>query len=571
MWTSPRPTGPFPVWKLYKLLYFSVDLWYNKHMKKTDNFQTSNAEMVTISRAEYEKLQAQSKRISELESRVDVLMEALRLSRHKQFGASSEKSEETLMEQLSFLFNEAEAFSAAEKEEAENITVVAAHKRHKKHEYTLDSIPGDIPTERIEHRLEDEDLVCPQCGDTMTEIGTEVVNKLKIVPAQIIVEQHVYYSYACKSCAETADEGCETPIAKAPHEKSIIPGSFATPEAIAHIMTQKFVMGSPLYRQEQELNRQGISLSRQTMSNWILRATEDYLKPVYKQLYKELLNRDVLHADETTLQVLHEPGKKPQADSYMWLYRTSGDTDKPIVLYEYQPGRGGKHPKAFLTGDKGYIHTDGYAVYHDLGDDITVVGCWAHARRKFDEAIKSLSKSKAKGSSAYQGLAYCDLLFAIEKGLAEKNATAEERYKERLEQAKPVLDAMFAWANSRTAAPKSALGKALHYLKEQCPYLTNYLKDGRLELSNNRAERSIKPFVIDRKNFLFANTPKGATGSAVMFSLIQTAIENGLEPYKYLTWLMKKAKSADLTDEQTTQTLLPWNAPAECRITARKA
>ena len=163
----------------------------------------------------------------------------------------------------------------------------------------------------------------------MTEIGTEVVNKLKIVPAQIIVEQHVYYSYACKSCAETADEGCETPIARTPHEKSVIPGSFATPEAIAHIMTQKFVMGSPLYRQEQELNRQGISLSRQTMSNWILKASETYLAPVYEQLHRELLARDVLHSDDTTLQVLHEPGKKPQTNSYMWLYRTSGDTDKP--------------------------------------------------------------------------------------------------------------------------------------------------------------------------------------------------------------------------------------------------
>ena len=468
-------------------------------MKKTEISQTSNAEMVTISRAEYEKLQAQSKRVSEFESRVDLLMEALRLARHKQFGASSEKSEDTLMEQLSFLFNEAEVFSAADKEEAENITVVAAHKRHKKHEYTLDNIPEDIPKERVEHRLEGENLVCPQCGVIMTEIGTEVVNKLKIIPAQTIVEQHVYYTYACQTCNK---EDIETPVVKAPREKNIIPGSFATPEAIAHIMTQKFVMGSPLYRQEQELNRKGISLSRQTMSNWILKATEDYLLPVYEQLHKELLKRDVLHADETTLQVLHEPGKKPQSDSYMWLYRTSGDTDKPIVLYEYQPGRGAKHPKEFLTGYTGYLHTDGYAGYHDLGEDITVVGCWAHARRKFDEAVKSLPKGKAKGSSASQGLAYCNLLFEIEQGLSEK--TADERYEQRLKQTKPVLDAMLSWANSRTAAPKSALGKAFHYVKEQWPYLTNYLKDGRLEISNNRAERSIKPFVIDRKNFLYA-------------------------------------------------------------------
>lgn len=533
-------------------------------MKITEMNQTSNAEMVTISRAEYEeknaRLAAQDERISRLENQVELLMEALRLARHKQFGASSEKSKDTLMEQLSFLFNEAEVFSATEKDVEENVTTVAAHKRHKKHEYTLENIPEGIETKQVEHRLEGEDLICPQCGDTMTEIGKEVVQTLEFIPARAVVREDIYYTYACKSCSESADEGCETPIVKAPREKNIIPGSFATPEAIAHIMTQKFVMGSPLYRQEQEINRQGIHLSRQTMSNWILRATEDYLTPVYEQLHKELLKRDVLHADETTLQVLHEPGKKPQTDSYMWLYRTSGDTDKPIVLYEYQPGRGAKHPKEFLAGYKGYLHTDGYAGYHDLGEDITVVGCWAHLRRKFDEAVKSLPKGKSKGSSASQGLAYCNLLFEIEQGLADK--TAEERYEERLKQAKPVLDAMLSWANSRTAAPQSALGKAFHYLKEQWPYLTHYLKDGRLEISNNRAERSIKPFVIDRKNFLFANTPNGATGSAIMFSLIQTAIENGLDPYKYLTWLLKQAKDADLADNYFIQSLLPWNASA---------
>ncbi len=526
-------------------------------METTENVQVNNAEMVTISRAEYERFQAQSKRISELESRVDMLMEALRLARHKRFGASSEKSEEPLMEQLSFLFNEAEVFS---EEKEEPVTVVAAHKRHKKHEYTLDNIPEGTKTEVVEHTLEGEDVVCPECGSTMTEIGVEEVCTLKLIPAKTVVVKHRYHTYACQNCDK---ENIETPVVKAPREKNIIPGSFAAPEAIAHIMTQKFVMGSPLYRQEQELNRQGILLSRQTMSNWILRAAEDYLTPVYEQLHRELLKRDVLHADETTLQVLHEPDKKPQSESYMWLYRTGGDTDRPIVLYEYQPGRGAKHPEAFLDGFNGYLHTDGYAGYHNLPEEITVVGCWAHARRKFDEAVKSLPKGKAKGSSAYQGLAYCNLLFAIEQGLADR--TPKERYHERLKQAKPVLDAMLSWANVRTAAPKSALGTALNYLKEQWPYLTNYLNDGRLEISNNRAERSIKPFVIDRKNFLFANTPKGAAGSAVIFSLIQTAIENGLDPYRYLTWLMKTANGADLTQTKSVQVLFPWNAPAECR------
>lgn len=526
--------------------------------------RTGNPEMVTISRAEYEeknaRLASQDERISRLESQIELLTEALRLARHKQFGASSEKTDESVMEQMSFLFNEAEVFSAAEKEEPGE-TDVTGHKRHKKHTYTLDTIPEGIPTKQVEHRLEGEDLVCPQCGNTMTEIGKEVVKTLEILPARYIVREDIYFTYACKSCGEHADEGCETPIVKVPREKNIISGSFATLEAVAYIMTQKFVMGSPLYRQDREVNRKGIQLSRQTMSNWILRATEEYLAPVYQRLHEELLKREVLHADETALQVLHEPGKKPQSDSYMWLYRTSGDTEQPIVLFEYQPRRGAKHPKEFLAGFQGYLHMDGYAGYHSLPEGITVIGCWAHLRRKFDEAVKSLPKGKANGSSAAQGLAYCDLLFKLEDSWTE--LTPEERYNQRLEQAKPVLDAMLAWANTRTAAPKSALGKAFTYLKEQWSYLTNYLRDGRLELSNNRAERSIKPFVIDRKNFLFANTPKGATDSAIMFSMIQTAIENGLDPYRYLTWLLKTANNADLENTDIIESLLPWNAPGK--------
>ncbi|MDO5544406.1 MAG: IS66 family transposase [Eubacteriales bacterium] len=321
-------------------------------MKQYSRITTSNPETVTVSRAEYE---AQRERIAQLDQKVSVLMEALRLARHKRFSASSEKTDESVMEQLSFLFNEAEVYADKQKE-APVPPAADASKKHKKREYTLDTIPEGTPTEVVEHRLEGEALVCPECGSTMTEIGKEVVNKLKIKPAEVIVEQHIYYTYACRKCNET---GIETPVVKAPREKSIIPGSFATPEAIAHIMTQKFVMGSPLYRQEQELNRQGIQLSRQTMSNWILRATEDYLQPVYRRLHEELLKREVLHADETTLQVLHEPGKAPQSDSFMWLYRTSGDTDKPIVLYEYQPGRGAAHPEAFLKGFHGYLYTDG--------------------------------------------------------------------------------------------------------------------------------------------------------------------------------------------------------------------
>ena len=281
------------------------------------------------------------------------------------------------------------------------------------------------------------------------------------------------------------------------------------PEAIAHIMAQKFVMYVPLYRQEQEWGRQRLELSRQTMSNWVLRAAEDWLGPVYDVLHRRLVLREVLHADETTLQVLREPGKKAQSKSYMWLYRTGGDGGVPIVLYEYQPSRKAEHAEKFLEGFSGHLHADGHQGYHRLPENIRVVGRWAHARRKFDEALNALPPDKREGAAAYTGLDYCNKLFAWEERF--KELSPEERTKQRLKEEKPLLDALLAWADSisGSAAPKSALGKALYYLKEQWTYLIRYLEDGRLELSNNRAERSIKPFVIGRKNFLFADSPLG--------------------------------------------------------------
>ena len=524
--------------------------------------ETSNAEAISALRAENEALKAEYAALkaehAELSQKVDWLMEQLRLHRQKRFGASSEKTDENGLEQLSLLFNETEVYAEQEKTKP---VAVAAHMRNRKSGSVKDIVPDNIPVEVVEHRLSEEELSCPICGTEMVEIGKEVRQTLEIRPAQVYLREDWYYTYACRNCQTN---GTETPVAKVPKEPALIPGGFASASAVAHIATQKFVMGSPLYRQEQELKRQGVGLTRQTMSNWLMRCEEDYLRPVYEELHRQLVRHEVLHADETTLQVLHEPGKKPQSKSYMWLYRTSGDAEHPIVLYEYQPDRKKEHPKEFLAGFRGYLHTDGYSGYHDLPEDITVVGCWAHARRYFDEAVKSLPKGKQSGSSAATGLAWCTKLFQEEAKLVE--LPPEERYKKRLELEKPVLDALFAWAETRQAAPKSALGHALHYLKEQRPWLLAYLKDGRLELSNNRAERSIKPFVIDRKNFLFANTPGGAQSSAVIFSLIETAKENGLDPYHYLLHVLKTAPTLDRTKDGWVAPLLPANAPDDCRV-----
>ena len=518
---------------------------------KNKDFVTSNTEEMVISRAAYESLVAENK----------WLTEQLRLLQKKVFGVSSEKTpHEDMAGQMTIDFNEAEAFSEVQNPEVKE-TAVEAHTRRTRSGSVQDILPDNVPVEVEEHRLPEEDLICPECGEQLVEIGKEIHRTLKIIPAKVVVHEDHYYTYACAVCKETAEN---TPVVSTPKLPAVIPGSYASSEAIAHIMTQKFVMGSPLYRQEQELNRAGIMLSRQTMSNWLLRATNDWLSPIYEQLRKELCQREVLHADETTLQVLHEDGKPAQSKSYMWLYRTSGDAEHPIVLYEYRPNRKAENVELFLKGFSGHLHADGYTGYHNLRPDIRVVGCFAHARRKFDEAVKALAKQEQATAAAQVGLNYCNELFAIEKSLA--GLTPDERYIQRLEREKPVLDALLAWSHSVKAAPKSALGKSIYYLHQQWPYLIRYLEDGRLEISNNRAERSIKPFVMGRKNFMFANTPNGAQGSAVMYSLIETAKENGLDPYRYLVWIMTTAPALAKSDPDWAAKLIPLHAPDEVKV-----
>ena len=516
---------------------------------------TGKAEEAFVSRAEYDALKREN---AELNQKLDFLMGQLRLAKKKMFGASSEQAAEQLLGQLSFLFNEAEAWTPRE-EKASEATAVAAHTRQKRSSDLDEVLPEGVTVEVVEHGIPEAERVCDACGTVMEQIGKEVRHTLVLRPATATIREDVYYTYACRKCSV---EATETPILKTERIPPVISGSYASPEAIAHIMVQKFVMASPLYRQEQELNRSGIQLSRQTMSNWILRAADDWLTPIYEEMKKRLVKEQILHADETTLQVLKEPGKSAQSKSYMWLYRTGKYASQPMILYEYRPDRKASNAETFLKEFSGWLHADGYPGYHRLPEHIRVVGCWAHLRRKFDEAVKSLPQKDQANAAALQGQAYCSRLFSIEQELAE--LPPEERYTQRLERSKPVMDALLAWAERTSAAPKSALGKAIYYLKEQWPYLIRVLEDGRLELSNNLAERSIKPFVIGRKNFLFANTPWGAQGSAVIYSMIEAAKESGLDPYRYLTWLLTNAPILAARDDSWADKFLPANAPADC-------
>jgi hypothetical protein len=332
-------------------------------------------------------------------------------------------------------------------------------------------------------------------------------------------------------------------------------------------MDQKYTNSLPLYRQEQQFSRLGIDLSRQTMANWLLAAADPWLKIIYDRMHEQLVKRDILHADETTLQVLKEPGRLAESKSYMWLYRTGRD-GPPIVLYDYQTTRASKHPISFLTGFKGYLQTDGYSGYGKL-TDVKLIGCFAHARRKFSEALKALpATQKDKPVAASVGLDYCNKLFAIERQL--KDVSDTKRYEKRLELSKPLLNDFYAWLKKQRqqTIPKSAFGQAITYCLNQWENLNHFLLDGRLEIDNSRAERSIKPFVIGRKNFMFSNTPRGAKGSAIIYSIIETAKENNLKPYDYLVYLFERLPNVNKNDADVIDSLMPWSdaLPVECRM-----
>ena len=324
-----------------KTLGFSDILWYNTGMDNKKDFGTSNTEMVTISRAEYENMQA----------RIDWLTEQLLHAQRKVFGTSSEKADEAVMDQLSLIFNEPEAYSdgAKKAEEKETVSVSGYSRQRKQSGSARDILPENAEEEVVEHRLSEEERLCPECGELMVEIGKEVVETVKVIPAQYILRKDIYYTYACRNCEEN---GISTPVVKTPHQKSVISGGVAAPETVAYLMTEKYVMHSPLYRLEQDLKRKDVKLSRQTMSNWMIRCSKDWLEPVYAELKKQLLSQDIIHGDETKLQVLKEPGKAAQTDSFMWLYRSGKAAKNPVILYETEITDGRKTRQSFLRASR---------------------------------------------------------------------------------------------------------------------------------------------------------------------------------------------------------------------------
>lgn len=488
-----------------------------------------------------------SLRIEYLEERVRLLTKAL-------FGRKSEKRPlESELRQLQ-LFNEAEALVAEIKKE-EPIEV-PAHKRQRPKRKPL---PDDLPRVDEIHDIPEEQKICG-CGAGMSRIGEEVSEKLDIVPAKVQVIRQIRLKYACKNCEGVESDGPTVQIAPVPPQ--IIPKGIATPGLLAHIAVSKYCDALPLYRQEKIFSRHGIEITRSTMSSWMVMVA-DKSKVLMALLQQELISGLLVNADETPVQVLDEPGRKNTAKSYMWVFR-GGSPDKPVILFHYSETRSNEVPKEILKGFHGYLQTDDFSAYEALEGEMRRVGCMSHTRRNFVKVIDARgAQAKKKTGSAEVALEYIGKLYKIEKFARDTGLSPDEIYKLRSEKAEPILKEFKAWMEERKrlTPPKGLLGKALHYAISNWSKLIRYLEDGHIPIDNNLAENAIRPFVIGRKNWLFAGHPNGAHAAATLYSLIETAKACGLEPYQYLRHIFTEIPHAQTEDDY--RALLPQNLTSE--------
>jgi len=495
-------------------------------------------------------------RILELEQENKKLHDTVEYLTRKLFGKSSEKTSSIPTGQMS-LFDEAE-IEADPKAPEPDIKEVKGYQRKKFKGQRMELLK-DIPHDKRLCTLAEEDRFCEECDTNLASVGEEFIRtEVEYIPAEVRVIDYYRETFECRACRKDGKPYME----KSPMPYPVIQHSMASPSTVAWVMHQKFVNALPLYRQEKEWKTLGLNLSRATMSNWILAASRDWLLPLVELMHQKLMEEHYIHTDETPVQVMNEPGRKNTTNSYMWAYCSGRYANLPIRIFEYQPGRGGKYPQNFLKDYKGYLHSDAYPGYNKIPGIIRCL-CWAHVRRKFVDALpKDTHRPEATFSS--QGIAYCNKLFEIEKNL--EKLSSEQRKLERLKQEKPVLEAFWTWVYSikEKVLPKSKLSEALNYVLNHKEELMNYLEDGNCSISNNLAENCIRPFTIGRRNWLFSGSPEGATASAAVYSIIESAKANGLNPHKYLYFIFSELPGVQFGQHpEFLEDYLPWSQDAQ--------
>ena len=510
------------------------------------------------------RIKEQEETIKELRNMVDELRslkanleETLEEFRRQFFGVKSEKT----------------TSKTGSKEETKTVPV-KAHTRQRKPKATREELYANLPIREILCQVEESERFCDWCNAGMVAISSKFVREeLRITPAKVERIHYMQEVLICPECHKDHDGSFK--VGNVP--KALIPHSPASASAVAYVMFHKCFMGLPYYRMESALDQLGAKISRETLANWCIIATEKYLLPIFIRLHEEILKRDIIHADETTCQVLREEGRDARSTSYMWIYTSGSDGLPGIVLYEYQPGRSGTYPQQFLKGFQGMLQCDGYQGYHKVAE-VLLLCCSAHARRKFYEALPAEKKKTMKlldinSAQAIKepeipqtdldkyipaeiGVAYFNKLFYLEREF--KDLSPEERQIKRMEQEVPIWENFFTWLETLNPTKGCKLEKAVNYALNHKDTLQNYLQDGRCELSNNRAERNAKSYAIGRKNSLFHTSVDGAVASSIIYSLVETAKANNLNVFQYIYTLLLYMPGYKEGSEGIEQ-LLPWS------------
>ena len=488
-----------------------------------------------------DQMEELTKETHALNQKMQLLMEQVVLAKHHRFGRSTERMEDTT--QISFMeidgkivfFNEAEAVSDPDMEEPEELELKKGSRRK---QGKKDQDLSGLPVRRIDHYLSEQ------------------------------IEEHHIGVYADKK-----DEH----MVRAPHPKALLHGSLVSPSLGAAVMNGKYVNAVPLYRLEKEFERYGLAISRANMANWMIRLSEEYLSVFYDHLHRKIYDFDVIGADETPVEV-NKDGRPAGSKSYIWVYRSGGiSSTHHIVLYEYQKTRNASHPVRFLKDYEGICVTDGYQVYHSAEktlEHVTIAGCWVHARRYFDEALKIIPQAVRSKSWGYLVMKQIQAIYREEGKL--KHLKTEERLKQRQLVIKPLVDALFAYAKQHQVpvGTQGKLARAVTYLLNQEKYLRVFLENGEVPMDNNASERAIRGFCIGRKNWQLIDTIRGAENSAIIYSIAETAKANDLKPYEYFEHLLTEIpKHMEDTDRSFLDDLLPWSEklPKEIKKTNKRS
>ena len=513
-----------------------------------------------------DKIEKQNARIEKQNIQIENMIQALLHARKKLYGPSTECTKQT-DGQLS-LFDTAQALAIELGNEQKNITV-KTHNRVARKPGVREEMLAGLPKEIEEYVIPAEET-CNVCGGELKVIGKRIVRtEVEFEPAKLKVKQIVQQIAKCTTCGTDKGENPSCHFQKAAVPKPVLPHSISTPSLVAQVMYQKYAMGLPLARQERDWFRMGLVLPRNDMANWVIRCSQEWLTPIYDRIREKLMECQVLHMDETRIQCNKEEGKKASSDSFMWVIRSAACEDIKASFFHYSRTRNGDIAMRLLEEFDGYLITDGYAGYEKV-KNITRSLCWSHARRYFIESIPLDSKGKEiSGSKGAEGRGYIDLLFKVEDEI--RSLSPEEKKQKRQEASRPILDAFWSWVEETSAlhTTNTKLTEALTYATNQKKYLETFMEDGRLPISNNLCEANIKPFATARRAWLFADTPKGATANAVLYTLVESARINELDVFAYLKYLLTEMpNNQHLEHPEIIDDYLPWSTslPEECKL-----